>query len=67
MYSEESPSLLQFLGSRVAANFAKESEDLYACVWTKDLATGSPLLCVAGREAVIHVIDVVEGAEWRVL
>ncbi|KAH6673785.1 WD domain-containing protein [Halenospora varia] len=42
-------------------------EDYYTCVWTKDLESGDPLLCVAGNNANIKVIDVLRGKLLRVL
>jgi len=34
-----------------------QDEDLFVCVWTRDEATKDPLLAVAGRNAVIKVIN----------
>lgn len=36
-------------------------EDLYACVWTKNLATGDPLLCVAGELGKVKIINALTG------
>ncbi|PQE29206.1 wd domain-containing protein [Rutstroemia sp. NJR-2017a BBW] len=43
-----------------------EETDNYACAWTKDLATGKPLICVAGANAKIKIIDVQSGTIQRV-
>ncbi|KAM3084884.1 hypothetical protein ACMFMG_003329 [Clarireedia jacksonii] len=42
-----------------------EETDNYACAWTKDLATGRPLICVAGANAKIKIIDVQSGTIQR--
>ncbi|KAG9231205.1 WD40-repeat-containing domain protein [Amylocarpus encephaloides] len=39
-----------------------ETKDiLYSCVFTKDMKTGAPLLCVAGTARIIKIIDVRTG------
>ncbi|RAL59676.1 hypothetical protein DID88_000309 [Monilinia fructigena] len=43
------------------------SADHYTCCWTKDLATKTPLLCVAGVDAKIKIFDVLSGKLLRVL
>ncbi|KAA8573306.1 hypothetical protein EYC84_003794 [Monilinia fructicola] len=43
------------------------SADHYTCCWTKDLATKTPLLCVAGVDAKIKIFDVLSGKLVRVL
>jgi hypothetical protein len=40
--------------------------DNFACAWTKDLATGSPLLCVAGNSGKIKILDILTGKWLRV-
>ncbi|KAF4636576.1 hypothetical protein G7Y89_g1497 [Cudoniella acicularis] len=42
-------------------------EDYYTCVWTKDLESGDPLLCVAGGNANIKIIDALTGKLLRTL
>ncbi|PSS25870.1 hypothetical protein M430DRAFT_134729 [Amorphotheca resinae ATCC 22711] len=41
--------------------------DHFACVWTKDLSTGTPLLCVAGDNAKILIINALTGQLHRTL
>ncbi|RDW91081.1 hypothetical protein BP5796_02246 [Coleophoma crateriformis] len=38
-----------------------DDEDFYYCTWTKNLATGAPLVCAAGKGAKIKIFDVKEG------
>jgi hypothetical protein len=40
--------------------------DNFACVWSKDLVTGVPLLCVAGTNAKIKIINALTGKLHRV-
>ncbi|KAL2061958.1 hypothetical protein VTL71DRAFT_7336 [Oculimacula yallundae] len=37
----------------------------FACAWSKDIETGTPLLCVAGASGQIKVLDVVTGKLLR--
>lgn len=40
--------------------------DHYACAWSKDLENGTPLLCVAGGNGKIKIIDALSGELLRV-
>jgi polycomb protein EED len=40
--------------------------DHYACAWSKDLETGTPLLCVSGGNGKIKIIDALSGELTRV-
>ncbi|TVY49469.1 Polycomb protein, partial [Lachnellula occidentalis] len=44
-----------------------QEEDYYTCVWTKDFQTGDPLLCVAGLNATIKIINALTGKLLRTL
>ncbi|TVY52066.1 Polycomb protein eed-B, partial [Lachnellula cervina] len=48
-------------------NGADQEEDYYTCVWTKDFETGDPLLCVAGLNATIKIINALTGKLLRTL
>ncbi|KAH8593005.1 hypothetical protein B0O99DRAFT_226374 [Bisporella sp. PMI_857] len=41
--------------------------DHFACAWTKDLETGTPILCVAGHTGKILIIDALTGELQRVM
>lgn len=45
----------------------EDDVDNFACAWTKDPLTGSPLLCVAGSSGKIKILDVFEGKCLRTL
>jgi hypothetical protein len=40
--------------------------DNFSCAWTKDLSTGTPLLCVAGDIGKILIINVMTGELHKV-
>ncbi|RDL33618.1 uncharacterized protein BP5553_07986 [Venustampulla echinocandica] len=42
-------------------------EDFFTCAWTKDLKSGEPLLCVAGHNANIKIINALTGKLLRTL
>ncbi len=57
---------MPILLASLLVNIEKAEADHYACVWSKDLQTGTPLLCVAGGTANIKIIDVLTGESLRV-
>lgn len=44
----------------------QDGNENYACAWSKDLETGTPILCVAGSSGKIKVINALTGELLRV-
>jgi hypothetical protein len=40
---------------------AENGEDFYTCAWSVDTATGCPMLLVAGKNAMLQVVNVATG------
>ena len=41
--------------------YVQEDEEYFACKWSVDAGTGAPLLLLAGKNALLHVIDCATG------